>query len=740
MRAYYRYSRWDGSQQIEPFTADELMKHLAESMLNERDLWSAMRDMMQRGAQLPSGRRMSGLRDLTERLRQRRQEQLDRYNLGSIMDQISTQLEDVVRTEREGIARRLQDAGPVDPPPTAAPQVATGLAPADPPPSSSDTSNSGSDAANPPSQPPGTAPADGNLRQLLEQMAQKHMEQLDNLPPDAGGQIQQLRDYDFMDPEARAKFEELLNSLKQQVMQQYFEGMKQALGATTPEQMAQTKDMLKDLNDLLDAHRQGDDSGFQDFMDKWGDFFPDGLENVNQLAEHLQQQMQAMRSLMESMTPEMRQELQGMVDSIFQDGGLMEEVSELMWNLQSFFPQERGDHFPFGGDEPVTLQEAMRLMRDMQGLDQLERELMDAARRNDASGLDPEKIGELVGQEAEQMARELQDFAKMLEEAGFITRRGKDWILTPRAMRKIGESALEEIFGQIDRGLAGDHSLNRFGWGNERLDETKAYSFGDPFTIDAQGTIMNALRREALASLPAGPAPMGVPVQLKMDDFEIYQSVSMNQCSTVIALDMSTSMHRAGLFSSARKVALALDSLIRSKFPRDMLKIVAFSSFVLPLESHMLLDDYWIDPHGTDIAEALRYSRSLLSKSKGGAKQIILITDGAPRGPASRWRWWGGDDYAAARFNQGLHAIDGFDQGGRGWTMRDEMEEVLREVSKCTKDDIVVNTFMLEDEPTLQAFVKTMSKVNSGRVFFADPARLGEYLIVDYVKNRRRAG
>jgi uncharacterized protein with von Willebrand factor type A (vWA) domain len=306
-------------------------------------------------------------------------------------------------------------------------------------------------------------------------------------------------------------------------------------------------------------------------------------------------------------------------------------------------------------------------------------------------------------------------------------------------MRKIGESALEEIFGRIDRGLAGDHSMSRFGWGNERLDETKVYTFGDPFSIDAQGTIMNALRHQD-ASLTdvdgvGSTATFGMPLRLKMDDFEIYQSVSINQCSTVIALDMSTSMHRAGLFSSARKVALALDSLIRSKFPRDMLQVVAFSSFVLPLESHMLLDDYWIDPHGTDIAEALRQSRTILSKRKGGTKQIILITDGAPRGAASRWRWWGGDDAAAARAGQGFGG--GY---GRGWNMRDEMEEVLREVSRCTKDGIVVNTFMLEDEPALTTFVKTMSKINSGRVFFADPNRLGEYLIVDYVKNRRRVG
>jgi uncharacterized protein with von Willebrand factor type A (vWA) domain len=696
------------------------MEHLADRILNERDLWSAMRDMLQRGAQLPSGRRMAGLRDILERLRDQRQRQLDRYNLSSIMDDIREQLDDVIRTERDSIQQRLAER--------------TDQASSPPGPNPSEPGVKQTAGTQPTSgHPDGQAP-DPDLQRLLREMAQKHLDQLGALPPDVGGRIQELREYDFMDPEARQRFEQLLDSLKQQVLQQYFEQMKQALGGVTAEQMSQMRDMLSDLNDQLQAHRRGDDSGFQDFMDKWGQMFPEGLQNAEQLAQHLQQRMDAMRSLMESMTPEMRQELQGMVDSLFQDGGLMEEISELLWNLQNMFPGQQGERFPFRGDEPTTLQDAMRLMQDMHGLDSLERELMDAVRRNDTSDLDADEIGRLVGEEAREMARELQNFARMLEEAGFITHRGKEWILTPRAMRKIGEHALDEIFGRIEGGLTGDHSLTRFGWGAERLDETKVYTYGDPFAIDAQATIRNALRHQlgAARSTSNGAVAFPRPIHLNVDDFEIYQSVSINQCSTVIALDMSTSMHRAGLFQSARKVALALDTLIRTKFPRDMLKVVAFSGFVLPLESHMLLDDYWIDPHGTDIAEALRQSRGILSRQKSGTRQIILITDGAPRGPAARWRWWG-DDWAAAQ-------VDRPDQGfyRRGWNMRDEMEEVLQEVARCTKAGIVVNTFMMEDEPTLTTFVKTMTRINSGRVFFADPNHLGEYLIVDYVKNRRR--
>ena len=183
-------------------------------------------------------------------------------------------------------------------------------------------------------------------------------------------------------------------------------------------------------------------------------------------------------------------------------------------------------------------------------------------------------------------------------------------------------------------------------------------------------------------------------------------------------LDMSYSMLARGRFEAGRKVALALDSLIRTKFPRDMLKVVAFSYFVLPLEPYMLLDDYWIDPRGTDFPEALREARRILGKRKGGTKQVIMITDGEPHANSTGWGWSGMSE--------------------NGWSMRQAMDDTLREVAACSKEGIIVNTFMLDQEPVMSTFIKTMTKINRGRVFFAAPDRLGEYLIVDYVKNRRR--
>ncbi|MBV9119861.1 MAG: VWA domain-containing protein, partial [Chloroflexi bacterium] len=580
----FRYRRWDGSQTIEPFTAADIMDHLADRMLDDGDLRSLLREMMQRGADLPSGRHMHGMRDLLDRLRAQRQQQLGRYNLGSMMGDLQRQLDKVIESERGGIDRRLAEAG---------------------------------------------EGSDDQLRKMLENMAAKRRQQLDQLPEGLGGRIEALREYEFMDQDARRQFDELLQGLRQQVMDSLFQGIKQGLGAMTPEMMAELQHMVRDLNQMLERHRRGDDSGFQQFMDKWGKFFPDGIENPEQLAQHLAESMAHMQSLLDSMTPEMRQELDDMLRPLFSDGQFQEDLGRLMSTLYRMFPEERGEALPFVGDDPVTLQEAMRLMRDMRALDELENELTEAVRRNDAGSLDVDEIGRLLGEESRRMAEELRDFVRMLEEAGFIQRKGKDWVLTPRAMRKIGERALEDIFGRIDRGLTGEHSLSRFGWGNERLDETKRYAFGDAFALDAQGSVMNALRRQAVDPGRALDRLEG-RVRLKEEDFEVHQAASINQCSTVILLDMSYSMLYRGRFQAGRKVALALDSLIRSKFPRDSLQVCAFSYFVLPLEPAMLLDTYWVDPGGTDFPEALRQGRAMLGKRRGGTKQLILITDGEP--------------------------------------------------------------------------------------------------------------
>jgi uncharacterized protein with von Willebrand factor type A (vWA) domain len=306
----------------------------------------------------------------------------------------------------------------------------------------------------------------------------------------------------------------------------------------------------------------------------------------------------------------------------------------------------------------------------------------------------------------------MQQLTRMLEEAGMIQRGKRNgWELTPRAARKIGQHALQEIFGRLrDSGLTGKHALERRGNGVERLDDTKRYNYGDPLSLDVQRSLMNAVARN-------GP---GTPVRLRQDDFEVYQTESLTTCHTVIMLDMSMSM-MGRRFQAGRKVALALDSLIRSQYPRDTLYVVAFSYFVLPLEPRMLLDTSWVENGGgTNFQEALRQARLLLAPHKRGTRQIIMITDGEPTTYYGRWRWHGDDE------------DDEPDLGGLG--------ETLREVSHCTREGITINVFMMDrhQTPYESSFVRTMTRMNKGRTLFASADQLGEYILLDYVTDKQR--
>ena len=182
-------------------------------------------------------------------------------------------------------------------------------------------------------------------------------------------------------------------------------------------------------------------------------------------------------------------------------------------------------------------------------------------------------------------------------------------------------------------------------------------------------------------------------------------------------LDMSRSMLMTGCFQAGRKVASALDSLIRTQYPRDSLYILAFSYFVLNLKPEMIFDNSWIENGGgTNFQEAMYQGRRILSKHRADAKQIILITDGVPTTYNS---WW-------------------YDGGGGYGGNVNGLEETLREGRRCSREGITINTFMLSRDSDSGEFVQALTKVSRGRAFFATPDRLGEYLLHDYVTNKRK--
>ena len=666
---FTRYSRWDGSQEPFGLDADELMEAMSDDLLDDGDLWRALQKMLRRGAENEQGDKMKGLRDLMEQLRQKRRDNLDQYDMGSVIEDLKEKLENVLKTEREGIDKRVQEGKE---------KVAASDSPDE----------------------------QAGFQKMLERMAEQKRKQLDQLPEDMPGQIRDLQNYDFMDQDARQQFQDLLDSLKQQMMQSSFQGMQQAIQNTSPESMQAAKQMLSDLNQMLREAAEGGNPDFDGFMDKWGEMFP-GAENLEQLVEQLQKQMAQMQSMLDSMSPSQRRELQQMMDAAMQDPELRRELSELAMNLEELMPMgDMRQRYSFRGDEPMSLKEAMKMMDDLQGMDRLERQLLEADHSSELDGIDAKELARLLGDEAGQALDQLKQLRKILEDAGYITKNGDNFELTPRAIRKIGQKALRDIFAQMKRDRVGQHETDHRGSGGDRTDDTKVYEFGDPFMLDLKETVMNAVERQ-------GP---GRPVQLLPADFEVYRTELNTESSTVLMIDLSRSMLLRGCFRAAKRVAVAMNSLIKGQFPRDNLYIIGFSYLakqITPEELPMLTCNEW--QYGTNMQHAFMLARDLLARHKGGTRQIIMITDGEPT----------------------AHFENGRPEFSYPPTSRCYME-TLKEVQRCTRERITINTFMLERGYALVSFIDQITKINGGRAFYSTPERLGEYILDDFVTKKRR--
>ena len=351
------------------------------------------------------------------------------------------------------------------------------------------------------------------------------------------------------------------------------------------------------------------------------------------------------------------------------------------------------------------MEQAREMMRGLQELDQLEQSLQEAMRTGNMQNIDPDKLPELLGDDARRIYDELDRLRKMLQESGYVTDNEK-MDLTARGIRRIGQKALKEVFTHLKKDRMGNHQMDARGANGDLLGETKIYEFGDPFQVDLQATVKNAVLR-------GGPQ---VPVRLRPEDFEVYRNEHMTRSSTVLLLDQSRSMGLFNNWQAAKKVTLALMALMRSQYPRDSLHIVGFSDYAREIKEEDLAKCSWNSwVSGTNLHHALILSRKLLSTEKGGTRQILVVTDGEPTAHL-----------------EGDRAFFAYPP-----SHRTELE-TLKEVRRCTQEDILINTFMLENNYQLVNFVERMTRINSGRAFYSSADNLGEYLLVDYVTNHRK--
>ncbi len=666
-----RYSRWDGSQGQEELGSQELLDALSDDLLYHGDISRALRQLMQRGFSRQSGQQMRGVQEMLRNLRERRQEMLARDNLNSLYQDIKDRLDRIVEQERETLQRRLDEHD--------RPQEAA-----------SEQDNQA-------------------LKDMLQRMARKNLDTLDQLSENPAEAIQQLSDYEFLDPEAGREFQELLQMLRKNVLDSFFQNLTQQVSQLTPENMKQLQEMSQELNKMLRQKLQGQEHDFDGFMQRFGHMFGSNPpQSLDDLINQLQQQMSQMQSLLNSLSQQQQDDLLDMLSSQLFDQSLQDELSELAAGLDMLSPAGiSGNEYRFFGDEPLNLSQAMQRIEQLHQMDKLEKQLERTRYGADLDDIDEDLLTRQLGEDAAHDLEELKRLAKMLEEAGLVERKGGELSLTGRGMRKIGQKALRDIFERMKKDAFGNHPVKNRGIGREQTDDTKRYEFGDPFFLDLKQTLMNALEHNT----------PGVPVRLTEGDFEVHRTERLSRTTTVLMLDLSRSMPMRGNFVAAKKVAMALNSLIRTQFPRDTLYLVGFSGYAREVADEELPKLSVGDlGRGTNIQAGLRVARRLLARHRNSQRQVILITDGEPTA------YYEADGRLYIEFPPSMRVL----------------RETLKEVRRCTKEEIVINTFMLERSAHLRAFVSELAKVNRGRVLFSSPEELGSYIMVDYMGNKAR--
>jgi uncharacterized protein with von Willebrand factor type A (vWA) domain len=661
MSARFTYSRWDGTQSGFSMEADEVLAELTDDLLFHGDINAALRRMMREGMRDADGNRIEGLREMMDKIRQRKKEIEESGDLGGVYSEIADALRDIIDEERHAVENSVRDA---------------------------------------------ESSGDERRAQNARDAAMERQFRLDMMPDDLAGLVRELQSYDFESKEAEQRFEEMLDKLRQQMMQQVVDQMADGMQNMGPEDIARMKDMMAALNEMIDKRERGEDPEFEKFMEQFGDFFPENPETLDELLENMAQRMQAMQDFMNSLSPEQRSQLQQLSDQLMEDMDLNWQMQQLGEKLSQMFPQPGGDQgYNFRGEQPMDMQQAMQAMQEMGQLTDMENMLQQASNPAQLSEVDIDKVRELLGEGSAQSLERLAEMTKVLEEAGLVHRKEGKLELTPRGLRAIGNNALREMFARISRDKLGQHRMPAEGMGHERTYDSKPYEFGDPFRLDLQRTIRNAIGRQG----------SGTPVRLTPDDFEIERTEHTTRASTVLLLDLSFSMVQADRFVPAKKVAIAMHSLISSQFPRDFMSIIGFSSIAYPLKPDELPEVSWDREYGTNMHHAFALARKQLA-GQPGTKQILMITDGEPTSHITP------EGYPLFTYPY----------------IQESVDYAMREVMRCTKDNITINFFVLDASGQLRALIEQMTQINKGRAFFTSADNLGEYMLVDFFENRRK--
>ena len=647
----YRYGAWHGGRDpLEPpFDVAAALDEMGDAVLDGASPGEALRSLLRRGAE---GRR--GLDDLLRDVRRRQREARSRGRLDGTLEQVREMLERALDQER---AAQFPD-----------PDDSARLAEAE----------------------------------------------LDALPRDPASAVRQLGDYEWRSPEARATYDEIKDLLRREVLDSQFRGMKDALANASPQDMARVKDMLADLNAMLAADARGEHTQeqFDDFMGSYGDFFPTNPKSLDELVDELARRAAAAARLLDSLTPQQREELANLMATAMADMGLASEMAQLSDALHAKRPDlPWGGRERMRGSEPMGLGDATTALAEMADLEEL-----DAALGQDYPGaslddVDPQAVERALGRAAVDDLAALRRIERELERQGYLTRQGGQLELTPRAVRRLGATALRRVFAALEARGRGDHDIADAGAAGEITGGSRAWRFGDSQPLDVVRTVRNAVLR-------AGPIErdrQGGRLRLAVEDFEVVETERRTSAAVCLLVDLSYSMALRGTWGAAKTTAMALHSLVTTKFPQDSIEVIGFSDYARVLRPTELAGLSWDMVQGTNLQHALVIAARHLARHPDAEPVVLVVTDGEPTAHLTR--------SGRALFS---------------WPpLPETLELTLAEVEKMTRRGATINVFMLDDEPRLVNFVQQIAKRNGGRVFSPDPSRLGSYVVSDYLRARR---
>ncbi|MEU8233087.1 hypothetical protein AB0C12_26205 [Actinoplanes sp. NPDC048967] len=645
----FRYGVWrDGPDPLAPpYDVRAAVDEVGERVLGGDNLRDALRDLLRRGPR--DGR---GLDDLEARARRMRREALRRGNLDGAVTRAQQLLDQAVAAERDELRGREGD--------------------------------------------------DARFQEAV----------LDNLPRSTAQAVQELSDYNWASDEARATYQQILDGLRREVVEQRFAGMKDALQGRDPATDARVAEMVGDLNDLLGKHARGEDTddAFQQFMAKHGEFFPENPQNIDELVDSLARRAAAAERLMRSLSPQQREELAQLMDQALGDGPLRGQLAELTDNLRALRPElnwNRGERMR--GNEDLGYGDATAALGELGELDDLLEQLGQEHPGATLDDVDVEAVERQLGRSAADDVRRLRELERELRRQGWVTRDEDGLTLSPKALRRLGRTALAQVFSDLSSKKRGSHDVRDAGAAGDLIGSSRRWQFGDEQPLDVVRTIGNAVRRRA------GGGVGTLPVRLEPEDFEVAETERRASAVVALCVDLSYSMFADGRWGPMKQTALALSHLVATQFPQDSLQIIGFGRYAMSLSQGELAA---IEPdmvQGTNLQHALKLAGRHLRRHPGAEPVVLVVTDGEPTAHL--------EDDGQAYFN---------------WpTLPETVQLTVREVDLLTRYGATLNLFMLGEDPGLRRFVDAVAKRSGGRVFSPDVSELGRYVVDDYVRSRR---